>query len=155
MTTVKCALCNGYVNKSIAVVYKEKNYHPVCCHAVIERDELYSYICQLFGFKAPGPTVLSQINNFFTKYKNWTYKGIYNALVYFYEVKKGSKERANNAIGIVPYVYDEAQEYFVNLAAKQSHIQRTLNEQEGQTAQVITVTQPKPKPKRVIDIENL
>lgn len=155
MPTVKCALCGGSVDKTIAIEYKDKNYHPPCYNATVEKDQLYGYICQLFGLKSPGPTIFSQINGFFTKYKGWTYRGIYNSLVYFYEVKKGSKERANSAIGIVPYVYDEAQEYFANLKAKQSRIQQTLTNQEGQTTQVIIINQPAPKPKKTIDLENL
>ena len=37
------------------------------------------------------------------------------ALVYFYEIKGGDKSKANGGIGIVPYVYQNAYNYFYEL----------------------------------------
>ena len=34
---------------------------------------------------------------------------------YFYEIKNGDKEKANGGIGIIPYVYKDAYNYFYNL----------------------------------------
>ena len=52
--------------------------------------------------------------DYITQYK-YTYKGILQALVYFYEIKGNDKSKANGSIGIVPFVYQEAFDYFMVL----------------------------------------
>ena len=37
------------------------------------------------------------------------------ALIYFFEVKGNSIEKANNGIGILPYIYQEAYQYYYSL----------------------------------------
>ena len=61
-----------------------------------------------------NPRVRKQINEFINKY-NYSYSGIYRSLEYFYEIKGNSKEKANGGIGIVPYVYQDAYNYYYNL----------------------------------------
>ena len=44
------------------------------------------------------------------------------ALHYFYEIKGGDKSKANGGIGIIPYVYKDAYNYYYNLwLAKQKN----------------------------------
>lgn len=55
--------------------------------------------------------------------------GIANALRYWYKIKKNSDEKANGSIGIVPYIYEEAQEYFKKKQeAKQKANKMSANE---------------------------
>jgi hypoxanthine phosphoribosyltransferase len=60
----------------------------------------------------PGPRNNAYISKFVGE--GMTYKGMTNALKYFYDVKKNSIEKSNNGIGIIPWVYEEAQKYFEN-----------------------------------------
>lgn len=57
------------------------------------------------------------------KYKekfNLTYKGIYQALVYFYDIKGNPLKADNDGIGIVPYIYEEANRFFESTSKTQA-----------------------------------
>ena len=59
----------------------------------------------------------------FTTEHNYTYSGILKSLVYFYEVKGNSKDKANGGIGIVPFIYQDAYNYYYDLFVAQSRNQ--------------------------------
>lgn len=61
--------------------------------------------------------VASQWKNFL-KTNKYTPKGIYFAIIYFYEVLHGDAEQAKGGIGIVPSIYYESAQYWANLEAK-------------------------------------
>ena len=124
---VKCAGCGLQVDKNEAIRYKDKNFHKKCYEIQKDKDEIFKYVCELFGLKKPGPVIYSQLKRFMEKYPHYTYKGILNSLVYFYDVKHNSKEKANNAISIVPYIYQDAYNYYYSLfLAQQATQDKTL-----------------------------
>ena len=149
---VKCAFCEQFMDKDNSVRYNEKNYHPNCLQKQKDKEELFKYICTLFGLKKPGPTVYSQLKNFMQKNNSYTYKGVLNSLKYFYEVKRNSTKNSNQGIGIVPYVYDEAYEYYEKINHKQSKIETKLNEQLNKDYKVVTVKEQKQKQKKLLDL---
>lgn len=126
---VKCAFCDQLVDKDVAARYNSKNYHANCAEKQKDKDELLDYVCKLFGLKRPGPAIYSQLKNFMAKNSYYTFKGILNALTYFYEVKKNSTKNSKQGIGIVPYVYDEASEYYANISYKQHKIAKSVEKQ--------------------------
>ena len=151
---VKCSLCGLGVLKAEAVRYKNKNYHADCKEKKVEKEELSEYICRLFSLKAPGPRINTQLKSFFEKYPNYTYKGIKQALEFFYEVQKKPKEKANQGIGIVPYLYDSAQEYFNNISLRQERVAEALsNSLNVQTQNIVVKKQEKEK--KLYDLNNL
>lgn len=156
---VKCQYCKQDVDKNDAVRFDEKNFHEKCCQEYKDRKEIYKYVAHLFGFKSenrPGPVVIAQLKLFREKYPHYTFKGILNALIYFYEVKKGSKKRANEGIGIVPYIYDEAQEYFKRLNYKKEQIAETVSKQLEEESVILKVKKINEKKKKIFyDLENL
>lgn len=156
---VKCYYCQQSVDKDIAIRFEEKNFHNSCCQEYIDRKEIYKYVAHLFGFKnenKPGPVIISQLKTFKEKYSYYTFKGILNALTYFYEIKKGSKEKANEGIGIVPYVYDEAQEYYKKLNYKQEKVAETISKQLEQKSVILKVKkQTEKKEKPLYNLEEL
>ena len=153
-TIVKCSLCGNGVLKTEAERYKNKNYHADCLEIQLSKEELTDYICRLFSLKAPGPRIYTQIKTFLDKYPHYTYKGIKQALVYFYEVQKKPIDKANQGIGIVPYVYDSAQEYFNNISLRQERVANALsNSLNVQTQNIIVKKQEKKK--ELYDLENL
>lgn len=96
-----------------------------------------------------------QRKNFITKF-GYTNEGILNALKYFYKVKKQSPEKSGNRIGIVPYIYSEAQEYYNNLKKKQKEIAKVVETQLKQKPKIINVYLPeKPVDKGFIDIDSI
>ena len=54
------------------------------------------------------------MNDYIKEYQ-YTYSGMLKALVYFYEVKGHDKNKANGGIGIIPFIYKEAYNYYYNL----------------------------------------
>lgn len=54
------------------------------------------------------------MNDYIREYQ-YTYSGMLKALVYFYEVKGNKKNKANGGIGIIPFIYKDAYNYYYNL----------------------------------------
>ena len=79
-----------------------------------ERDYemLVDYIKHLLG--NPTPRVWKQLKEYKEQY-GYTYSGIYKTLVWWFDLKHNDVEKANGGIGIVPYVYDQASQYYYAL----------------------------------------
>lgn len=54
------------------------------------------------------------MNDYIKEYQ-YTYSGMLKALIYFYEVKGNNKNKANGGIGIIPFIYKDAYNYYYNL----------------------------------------
>lgn len=83
-----------------------------------QKDEdlvkLENYIKQLLGNNYNAARVNKQIKDFVNDY-GYSFSGILKSLIYFYEVKGNSKEKANGGIGIVPFIYQDAYNYYYDL----------------------------------------
>lgn len=79
-----------------------------------DKQKLEQYIMKLFGEDYVNARVRKQINTFIQEYE-YTYSGIHKALTYFFEIKGNSIEKANGGIGIVPYVYKDAYNYYYSI----------------------------------------
>lgn len=115
----------------MAVPNKKRYAHKECFEKANEENKdviaLEEYIKEFFGYKELPLKVTRQINQYI-KEKGYTYTGILKTLKYFYEVKHGDKEKACGGIGIVPYVYADAADYYYNIwMAQQRNIER-MNE---------------------------
>lgn len=56
----------------------------------------------------------AQLKKFVEKDKIGTYKGIFYTLKYFYEIRNGDWTKGHGGLGIVPFVYKEATDYWKN-----------------------------------------
>ena len=93
-----------------------------------DREELYDYIMKLFNISFVDPKIQKQIKKYIEE-NNYTYSGIKKALVYFFEIKGNSVEKANGGIGIVPYVYTQAYNYYYSLwLAQQKNEDKVVQE---------------------------
>lgn len=113
MGIVTCGLCSQKFNRAAegSEFIKSKWYHKNCATIKKEKIKLDEYICKIFQLKAVGPVNNRMMKEFVEK-RGYTYNGIYKALQYYYEVRKHSIDRAEERIGIVPFVYNDAQEYY-------------------------------------------
>ena len=112
-----------------------------------DKIDLENYILQLFKIDYIDAKIRKQIKQYREEY-NYTYSGIRKALVYFYEVKGNSIEKANGGIGIVPYVYQDAYNYYYHIwMAKQTNEAKPI-EQYVPQERVITIPPPKRVDKR-------
>lgn len=124
------ARTNRYAHKSCY----EKNYSPD--EEYIKK--IYSFLKEEMGISYDYPQCERQRLHFIQK-MGYTNEGILNALRYFYLVKKQSPEKSGNRIGIVPYVYNEAKEYYENMEKSKKKIQKSIQKQLEQKVRHIKV----------------
>lgn len=79
-----------------------------------DKEALEKYIMNLFKEDYINPRIRKQINTYIKEY-NYTYSGMLKALIYFFDVKKNDIEKAHNSIGIIPYIYKEAYNYYYSI----------------------------------------
>ena len=120
----KCPVCNLFFNRDqVAFVhYKNRYYHKSCYDKHTQQtvqDEkdlvnLEEYIVKLLQLECINARIRKQIKDMKETY-NFSYSGIHKSLEYFYEVKGNSISKANGGIGIVPYVYEDAKNYYYTM----------------------------------------
>ena len=121
---VICLYCGEKFNRDeIECVKVGRRYAHVKCaeeHEINmtqeERDyqSLQDYCKELFGEDYNYIATKKLIEKYKKEY-DYTYSGIEKSLRYFYEIKGNSVEKANGSIGIVPFQYQIARDYFYNL----------------------------------------
>ena len=125
MHIVKCYYCGQSFDRDkeeFVKVNSRRYAHKKCAENIEEaqsqedkdKQALEEYIMKLFKTDFVNPMIQKQIKEFRTEY-NYSYSGILKALVYFYEIKHNSIEKANGRISIVPYVYQQAYRYYFSL----------------------------------------
>ena len=136
---VTCTICKKRFDrdKYPAVLISTRRYaHASCAGALSEeqaqeekdREALEQYIIQLFKLEHMDGRITLQIKKFMQDY-NYTYSGILRTLKYFYEVKQNDLSKSNNGIGIVPWVYQEAYNYYYNQwLLKQKNVDKNIAE---------------------------
>ena len=116
---VTCTYCKKQINKKtdeFVQITNSKYAHLICSELEAKREKtdaekLDDYIMKLFNYDYVPPRAKKQINQFIQEY-NYTYSGIHKALIYFYEIKGGDRDNAHDGIGIVPFVYQDAYNYY-------------------------------------------
>lgn len=112
-----------------------------------DKMQLEQYIIQLFHSDYVDPRIQKQIKNYIENY-NFTYSGILKSLVYFYDVKKNPIEKANDGIGIVPWIYKQAFDYYYAIwLAQQKNEDKILEDYVPEEIEIV-IPRPKPKPYR-------
>lgn len=152
MALVTCGGCRLKFDRGAeeAEFIKGKWYHLGCAQIKKDKMELDAYICKLFGLKAPGPMNNTLIKKY-KEQKGYNYKGIQNALKYFYEIKKHSTDKSEERVGIVPFVYAEAEEYFTNLERTRKKNKNVLEKEKEEIKITLYPTQPTENTKKSMD----
>ena len=155
---VKCIYCHQTFDRdkySFVQVSPRRYAHTECAskeQSRLKQEEadkiaLEEYIIKLLGDDFITPRVRKQINTYIEQYQ-YTYSGIRKALVYFYEIKGNSIDKANGGIGIVPYIYDDANAYYRRLwKAQQINQSKPIEQYISQPQTIVAISVPKP-PKR-------
>ena len=111
----------------------------------LDKMKLEQYINKLLHTDYVDPRIQKQIKNYIKEY-NFTYSGILKSLVYFYEVKQNPVEKSNDGIGIVPWVYKQAFNYYYAIwLAQQKNTDKTVENYIPKETEII-IPRPKPKP---------
>ena len=79
-----------------------------------ELEDLKKYIMQVLDEPFISVKVNRQIESFKKEY-GYTYTGMLKTLIWWYEVKGNTIEKANGGIGIIPFIYKDACDYYYSL----------------------------------------
>ena len=146
--TITCRYCHKIFNRNKEPYIKlsESTYAHVECAELdnkrekTEAEKLDDYIMKLFDCEYVPPRAKQQIATFIKDYK-FTYSGIRQTLVYYYEIRKNDIKLSRDGIGIVPFVYKEAFNYFYKLWLIEEQ-NKNISSYESKT---IEITIPSPK----------
>jgi len=122
---VKCKYCQQVFDRNaepFVDVGGRRYAHKECYdkyQASIPQQEqdylaLETYIKRLFKLDTISAKIRKQIKDYREDY-NYTYSGMLKTLYWWYEIKGNTTELANEGIGIVPFVYDDACKYYYNI----------------------------------------
>lgn len=101
--------CRRYSHKACydkienAIPQEEKDY-----------EKLEKYIKKLFNTNVINTKIRKQIKDFKKDY-NYSYSGMLKTLYWWYEIKGNSIDLAQQGIGIIPFVYKDAEKYFYTI----------------------------------------
>lgn len=149
---VTCKYCKKKINK------KDTNYkavnkkfaHIECIEKEKTRErtdeeKFYDYVIDLFQIEEDFvPLRIKKQAQTFVKDYHYSYSGMLKALKYFYEIKRADLSKANNGIGIIPYIYQDAYNYYFSLWQAQQKNSVNLNDY---IPREIEITIPSPKKK--------
>lgn len=137
MHKVKCYYCGEIFDKDKEediVIAKQNKARARYAHKECEEKakeeaelilkqeiELKKYILNLFNMEFLPTDISKQIDIFIEK-NGFTYDGILKALKFFYEVQNGDIDQAQRRIGIVPFIYDQAQRYYAGIKEAQDKL---------------------------------
>lgn len=180
--TTQCRLCKKEINRSKETDFYERargwTYHTECWNQVLAKrkiireegigtafdefdiwyDLAYEYMTRDLKIKYDYKKAERQWKNFI-KDGEMTSKGIYYALRYYYDIKKGDFSKANGGIGIVPYIYEDSCEYWVAREKRESgivaRIEKEAKEKLGQSPQIYSQKRKPSKPKKTIDLASI
>ena len=154
---VKCPICQKqfYREDEPFVKIKNRYYHQACYEAhekekteeEKERDLLTEYIKKLFNISTLTVKINKQIKDYIEK--GYSYKGIRMTLIYWFETKGNSIDKANGGIGIVPYTYEQALTYWRSIWEAQQRNKIIQVEKIETPVREIHIPIPERKPMKI------
>lgn len=102
--------------------------------------------------------ITQQMKQYKLNNKEWTYKGMFFALKWFYEVKKNDWGKANGGLGILPYIYYEGTEYWRELERRSTGLIAQITKEMEERAKkepIVIVRKKKEKDKTRIKLEDI
>ena len=161
MHKVKCLYCNEIFDADKESFEKigRRDAHKSCLLNSRNPDE--DYIPKIYAFmkQATGGNydyaVCERQRKSFLK-KEMTNEGIFNALVYWFKIKNGSIEKSDGRMGIVPYIYEDAQKYYGDLNRKIKKMENIkLEDKKEKVIDYAEVKKANNKVKKEIDMNIL
>lgn len=114
-----CEFCHTGISMGQEVTLPGDRFAHIDCYSKSEAngksdyDKLFDYIMLVYNESFVDPAKQKSIKNMIDSY-GFTHSGIHGTLVYLYEVLK-KKPNDSNYLGIVPYYYTKAKEYYSEL----------------------------------------
>lgn len=111
---------------------------------MVEEDQRAA--CIQYAYTLFDQKLAKRSYSMFTNYhkKGYTWLGMIRALEWFYIVRKNDLSKANNSIGIIPHVYDDAQKYYkrANEIIRERYEKQIVRKEETQS-RVVAVNRKK------------
>lgn len=154
---VKCSICGETFDRDLvqAVRTGARRYAHATCDPTnkdlvplnkpeedLDLVKLKTYINDKFGKTANWAQINRQLKIYTTE-NNYSLSGILKSLIYFYDIKKNPIDKSNGALGIVPFVYQDAYNYYLNLFIAQH--QNEEKDIQAIVTKVREITIPLPK----------
>lgn len=143
---VKCPYCGRlFYREDVDFVQIGRRYaHRECYENATKIHDLMQH---LLGETYSRTKIESQIKSMVEK-EGYSLLAIYNTLIYWYEIKKASIEKANGGIGIVPYIYPEYIKYVqqqenIALINKGKNIKDFIKEEKIVIGKAQPITRPR------------
>ena len=165
---VKCRICKQQFNRLDPnliegidyVKPSERMYYHKKCYDEYQNSKLdvHADMTDELWFKAAWDFLRRDLKydfNFVKVRRQWesflknkmTAKGMYFALKYFYEIKKNDVAKSENGIGIIPHIYEDSRDYWVERERRDRGIVAAIEQQikEAQSQNIINVRVKKVK----------
>ena len=138
---VKCPKCGETFDRDIiqavringrryghAKCYPDNNnFVPLVEKKISEEQKIKNYAKSILKEQYVAARVNKQIKDFLAE--GSTASGILKTLIYWYEIKHNDISKAMGGIGIVPYVYKQALDYYYNLyLAEMANVDKDIDE---------------------------
>ena len=163
---VKCKYCGEMFDANVEpyVMVSSRRYaHKECAEkhesemTQEERDkeEFFKYAKKLFG-EDFNFIATQKLANRYVQENNYTYSGMLKSLIWFYEIQHHSIDKANGSIGIIPYVYKEAKDYYFSLyLAQRANQKKDLYNFKSPPVEVVDIEPPTVyvKPTKLFDLD--
>ena len=167
---VKCRICKQQFNRLDPnliegidyVKPSERMYYHKKCYDEYQNSKLdvHADMTDELWFKAAWDFLRRDLKydfNFVKVRRQWesflknkmTAKGMYFALKYFYEIKKNDVTKSENGIGIIPHIYEDSRDYWIERERRDRGIVAAIEQQikEAQSQNIINVRVKKVKRK--------
>ena len=140
---VKCPMCNKMNEKEYTIKISGRYYCKECGEKrqiEISKNtdgwnELYEYICSLYGIKEPTGMMFKQLKEFRDKPYNYTNTGMLLTLKYFYGTL-GNEVLEDTGLGIIPYCYEQAKKHMTEIINIHNHEVDFKNTEELKTVKI-------------------
>ena len=151
---VKCLYCGESFDMNLIEgikVTSNRYAHKTCAEkrtkeqSKEEKDmaDFYAYCKEKFGQQFDFVKTKKLAEGYIKKY-NYTWTGMLKTLIYFFEVKNNSTSKAGGSIGIIPYEYQHAHDYYFSIwKAQQLNVNKKI---ENYIPEVIEIKIPPPVP---------
>jgi hypothetical protein len=124
---IKCKYCGEPVDKKsddcikVTNRYAHKHCYDQAPPEEHAEEDFYNYCSHLFGRSYDHVRTRRMAEKFLKENTNWTFQGMLKSLQWFYDIKKHSTDGANGSIGILPFIYEQAKQYYYEVyVAEQS-----------------------------------
>lgn len=109
-----------------------------------DEQKIKEYAKSKLGKSYNAARINQQIKQFKNEY-GYTESGILKTLKYIYDIKKMSTDKANGGIGLVPYLYPEAYQYYLSIFESEQANASVNAISATQKTTEITIKEPKSK----------